>query len=240
MLPSVSVPSEDVIHFLVIDDDKHRCEHLSQYLKGHGFVLHKGFDHPEMPNSSKPETIDLIIARDTLWDKGIRNAIKSEFKSLPPVILILTTTEGSDTLSSHGPNIEAYLNEPFSAHDLLASIQTILRRKKLQRRPVNSLVTEFFGWRLEHETRSLLREGKAPDILSRSEYELLKLLMRRPGRALSRDQILDTIYGPKYRNFGRAIDVQISRLRRKLKIEGEEDIIRTIRGLGYMFRPDNQ
>jgi two-component system OmpR family response regulator len=132
-----------------------------------------------------------------------------------------------------------YVPKPCNPRELLARVRAVLRRRR-EPRGDDSLdaACEFAGWRLDlvrHELRS--PEGAVVN-LSSGEFSLLRAFVERPQRVLTRDQLLEYARGPQSEAFDRAIDVQISRLRRKLddSVSGQE-LIRTVRNEGYIFTP---
>ena len=132
-----------------------------------------------------------------------------------------------------------YLAKPFNPRELLARISAVLRRTQ-SRPPGQSTkpqrLVQFAGWRLDTMKRELSdSRGVAVD-LSTGEYDLLVAFLDAPQRVLSRDHLLDATRTRAPEAFDRSVDVQISRLRRK--IEAEQEMIKTIRGVGYMFTPD--
>jgi two-component system OmpR family response regulator len=119
---------------------------------------------------------------------------------------------------------------------LLARVRAVLRRT--EQRPAGPPTTagcEFAGWRLDLVRRELRSAHGVVVHLSSGEFSLLRAFVEHPQRVLTRDQLLEMARGPESEAFDRAIDVQISRLRRKLDDGGGQDLIRTIRNEGYMF-----
>jgi two-component system OmpR family response regulator len=146
---------------------------------------------------------------------------------------------GEDTDKIVGLELGAddYLAKPCNPRELLARIRAVLRRRGEPRagEASSGAALEFEGWRLD----LLRRELRGPDGvvvgLSNGEFHLLRALAERPMRVLSRDQLLDLCRGEQSEQFDRSIDVQVSRLRRKLSRGSGSDPIRTVRGEGYMF-----
>ena len=129
-----------------------------------------------------------------------------------------------------------YLAKPFEPHELLARIRAILRRPVLGRE--NATATEcytFAGWRLDWTARTLTDPSGRAMALTSGELSLLLAFVERPGRILSRDQLLALTHGPLAENFDRAVDLAVSRLRRKLDRPEQPPLIETVRGVGYRF-----
>jgi two-component system OmpR family response regulator len=129
-----------------------------------------------------------------------------------------------------------YVPKPCNPRELLARVRAVLRRA--EQRTTGAGVDagcEFAGWRLDLVRRELRSPAGVIVNLSSGEFSLLRAFVERPQRVLTRDQLLEFARGPDSDAFDRAIDVQISRLRRKLDDGGGQDLIRTIRNEGYMF-----
>jgi two-component system OmpR family response regulator len=152
----------------------------------------------------------------------------------------MLSAAGDDTDRIVGLEVGAddYLPKPCNPRELLARIRAVLRRGNGPDGGSGSgMVAEFAGWRLNLVTRALTGPSGTLVNLSDGEFSLLRAFVERPQRVLTRDQLLDEARGRDSDAFDRAIDVQVSRLRRKLAIEGDVEIIRTIRHEGYQFLP---
>jgi two-component system OmpR family response regulator len=148
--------------------------------------------------------------------------------------------EESDRIIGLELGADDYLSKPCNPRELLARVRAVLRRR---RDPAPSEETlgaacEFAGWRLDL-VRHELRSPRAVVVnLSSGEFSLLRAFVEHPQRVLTRDQLLEYARGPQSDAFDRAIDVQISRLRRKLEDGGGGiELIRTVRSEGYIFTP---
>src|SRR5215471_1206919 len=156
----------------------------------------------------------------------------------PAIIMLSAMGEETDRIVGLELGADDYVSKPCNPRELLARVRAVLRRRREPRSAEDSLdaACEFAGWRLDlvrHELRS--PEGVVVN-LSSGEFSLLRAFVERPQRVLTRDQLLEYARGPDSDAFDRAIDVQISRLRRKLDDGGGgQDLIRTIRNEGYMF-----
>ena len=132
-----------------------------------------------------------------------------------------------------------YLPKPCNPRELLARVRAVLRRRQEPKavEEHHGGVLEFAGWRLDLVRRELQSPQGVVVALTSGEFMLLRALLERPQRILTRDELLDVARGPDAESFDRAIDVQISRLRRKLEdgAGGQGALIRTIRNEGYMF-----
>jgi two-component system OmpR family response regulator len=152
-----------------------------------------------------------------------------------PVILLTALAEESDRVLGLEIGADDYLIKPFSPRELLARIRAVLRRAPHQlavHRDGGVRQYRFGGWTLEPGRRTLLDASGVLVSLTGGEYDLLVALARNPGRVLGRDQLLELTRGRAAQAFDRSVDVQMSRLRRKL---GDPDLIKTVRGGGYLL-----
>ena len=238
-----AAPAEPVeasaIRVLVVDDDKELRDLTSQFLVQNGFQVHTAAQGREMDKILARGDIGLVVLDYMMpGEDGLSICKRLQDQGGPPVIMLSARGEEIDRIVGLELGADDYMAKPFHPRELLARIRAVLRRRETRvSGEKGSPLTHFFGWALDNIKRSLTRPDGVHVALSNAEFELLRVFLDRPGRALSRDQILDFLHGPNTDSFDRAIDVQISRLRRKLSDDANEDIIRTIRGVGYMFKP---
>lgn len=224
---------------LIVDDDKDIRDLTGDFLNNNGFEVHTAPGAREMDRILARGDIELIVLDYMMpGEDGLSVCKRLTDKGGPPVIMLSARGEEIDRIVGLELGADDYMAKPFHPRELLARIRAVLRRR--EERPqygAKAPVTQFFGWQLDNIKRTLTRPDGVQVALSNAEFELLRVFLDRPGRAMSRDQILDHLHGPNSDSFDRAIDVQISRLRRKLGDDHNEEIIRTIRGIGYMFKP---
>ena len=127
-----------------------------------------------------------------------------------------------------------YLTKPFEPRELLARVRALLRRPSTDR-PAGGL--SFAGWRLDVEERRLRDPAGRQMSLSEGDHALLAAFVQRPGRVLTRDALLDLARGLDVESYDRAVDIAVSRLRRKLAEADPTPLIETVRGVGYRFLP---
>ncbi|MDC7675731.1 response regulator [Asticcacaulis machinosus] len=234
-----NTPSIKTSRLLVVDDDRDLRDLISDFLGQHGFEIHTASGAREMDRVLMRGDIDLVVLDFMMpGEDGLSICRRLNAAKGPPVIMLSARAEEVDRIVGLELGADDYLAKPFHPRELLARIRAVLRRgEQGPRNDGASPITHFFGWQLDNIKRILIRPDGVQVALSNAEFELLRVFLDRPGRALSRDQILDFLHGPNSESFDRAIDVQISRLRRKLNDDTQDEIIRTIRGIGYMFRP---
>jgi two-component system OmpR family response regulator len=233
-------------HILVCDDDSDLRHLLAQFLLEHGYAVvgvGSGRDLDRQMRSGA--TVDLVILDIMLpGQSGIE--ICRDLRASSNIPILMLTARGDETDRIVGLEIGAddYMSKPFSPNELLARIKALLRRSRMSqetdvgRRKRN---LEFEGWRLDTLRRELRNpEGVIVD-LSAGEYALLAAFLEMPQRILSREQLLEAARSPDAMHLDRSIDVQVSRLRRKIDrgVDGES-FIKTVRGAGYMFVPTVQ
>jgi len=215
---------------LLIDDDEHLAAPLAAYLARHDFTL----DGATRPSEG------LRRLRETAYDAAILDVMLPEMDGFAlcreirrdsdiPIIMLTARGEVMDRVVGLELGADDYLPKPFEPRELLARLQTILRRGRATAPASRKLV--FDGLAIDTERRQVLRHG-APIELTGTEFELLVLLAREPQKVFSRDEILNRLRGQEAELFTRAVDILVSRLRRKLE---PLDCIKTLRNAGYTF-----
>lgn len=233
-------------HILVVDDDREIRDLLGRYLTKQGYRVTTAADGRDMRDAMRDRTIDLVVLDIMLpGDDGL--SLCREIRSRSPIPVIMLTAKGDDVDRIVGLEMGAddYLPKPFNPRELMARIKAVLRRSGEApgglaggRREEEGGILSFEGWRLDLERRELTAPDGVLVPLSAGEFGLLAALAARPQRVLSRDQLLDLVRGRDAQPFDRSIDVQVSRLRRKIETDMREPrLIKTVRGGGYMFTP---
>jgi len=223
---------------LVVDDDPGVREVLADFLRGHGYAVETAGDGRAMDAAMAGFAPDLIVL-DLMMpgEDGLSICKRLSAESGGPAVIMLSAMgEETDRIVGLELGADDYLPKPCSPRELLARTRAVLRRRREAPGPeAASSCLEFDGWSLDLVRRELRSAAGVVVNLSGGEFHLLRVLVERPGRVLTRDQLLDLARGPTSEAFDRAIDVQISRLRRKLEDGAGRDPIRTVRGEGYMF-----
>src|ERR1700761_1270208 len=158
-----------------------------------------------------------------------------------PVLMVTAKSDDLDRIIGLEVGADDYLPKPFNPRELVARVRAILRRTRDAHRappPSISELYRFAGWALNPASRAL-KDPKGERVeLTGGEFDLLMVLLNHPQRVLNRDQLLDWTRGRSAAPFDRAIDVQLSRLRRKLRDDTKTpSVIKTVRGGGYLFAP---
>ncbi len=232
-------------HILVVDDDREIRDLLARFLGQHGFRVSTAKDGTEMMRVLDGYGIDLVVLDIMMpGEDGLSlcRRLRGQGSDLP-VIMLTAKGEDVDRIIGLEMGADDYLPKPFNPRELLARIKTVLRRagpREPAREPGAEPVYQFDGWSLDSGRRALTAPDGGMVDLSAGEYDLLLALVERPRRVLSRDQLLDLARGRSAAPFDRAIDIQVSRLRRKLGDDAKTGgvLIKTVRGGGYMFTPE--
>ncbi|MDX9860922.1 MAG: response regulator [Rhodospirillales bacterium] len=239
---------ESSLHILVVDDDREIRDLLGRFLGKHGYRVSTAADGREMAKVLSDWAIDLIVLDLMLpGEDGLTLCRNLRSSSDIPVIMLTAMGEETDRIIGLEMGADDYLPKPFNPRELLARMKAVLRRADAQpgRRAARAMtdgegetVVAFAGWKFNLDSRELASPDGVRVELSGGEYELLAAFVSRPQRVLSRDQLLDLARGRDSQPFDRAIDVQVSRLRRKIEADpANPQVIKTVRGGGYVFTP---
>lgn len=222
---------------LMVDDDPGIRDVVSDFLGMHGYSVATAGDAREMERALAQGPVDLIVLDVMLpGEDGLAICRRLSVEGGPPIIMLSAMGEDTDRIVGLELGADDYLSKPCNPRELLARVRAVLRRAEHREREVpTGAGCEFAGWRLDLVRRELRSPAGVVVNLSSGEFSLLRAFVEHPQRVLTRDQLLDFARGPTSEAFDRAIDVQISRLRRKLEDGTESDLIRTVRNEGYMF-----
>jgi len=222
---------------LVVDDDVELRGQISFYLTEHGFQVHEAADAREMDQTLASEPIDLIVLDLMLpGEDGLSICRRLSGTGGPAIIMLSAMGEEVDRVLGLELGADDYLPKSASPRELMARVRAVLRRQDEVRggAPRRGAAYHFQGFTLDVVRRRLRAPNGTTVLLTGGEYALLQVLLEHPQRILSRDQLLDLTRGADAEVFDRAIDVQISRLRRKLDDPGAK-LIKTCRGAGYLL-----
>ena len=227
-------------HVLVVDDDREIRDLLAGFLRRHGYRIETAADGREMFAALGAGRFDLIVLDLMLpGEDGLSLCRRVRADSDLPIIMLTAVGEDTDRIVGLEVGADDYLPKPFNPRELLARIRAVLRRAtEVQRQPEcdRSRRFEFNGWMLDAVRRCLHAPDGAPVDLTAGEYGLLLALLEHPGRVLNRDQILDLTRGREAGPFDRSVDIQVSRLRRKIEDDPKRPaLIKTVRSGGYVF-----
>ena len=225
---------------LIVDDDPEIRRLLVDYLARNSFDAYAARDGREMWQALERHAIDLVVLDLMLPDTdGLTLCRDLRAKSSLPVLMLTARGEETDRIIGIEMGADDYLVKPFNPRELLARIKSILRRTRAlppNLRPEQARHLSFSGWTLDTASRLLSAPDGVATPLSGGEYRLLRILLDHPNRVLNRDQLTELIHGREAEAYDRAIDVQISRLRQRLRDDSREpELIKTVRGEGYVL-----
>ena len=228
---------------LIVDDDQEIRRLLVDYLARNGLTAIPARDGREMWHALERHAVDLIVLDLMLPDIDGLTLCRDLRARTPtaaiPVMMLTARGEDADRIVGIEMGADDYLVKPFNPRELLARIKSILRRTRAlppNLRPESTRCLSFAGWCLDTATRVLTAPDGVVTPLSGGEFRLLRILLEHPNRVLSRDQLTEMIHGREADAYDRAIDVQISRLRQRLRDDSREpQLIKTVRGEGYVL-----
>ena len=229
----------DSASLLVVDDDGEILGLVAKFLRGNGFRVHTARNGAEMMETLGRAPVDLVVL-DLMMPgtNGLDLCRNLRRTSAVPVVMLTAKGDDIDRIIGLEVGADDYLPKPFNPRELLARINAVLRRSRTASPSMDRTGRGFAfdGWRLDTLKRELTNPQGVVVDLSTGEYDLLLAFLEAPQRVLSRDFLLDAARNRTAEAFDRTIDVQVSRLRRK--IGGPADLIKTVRGAGYMFTAD--
>jgi two-component system OmpR family response regulator len=227
-------------HILFVEDDRDIRTLVADFLEQNGYRVSAAKDGRDMDRALDVSRIDLLIL-DIMLPKedGLSLCRRVRASSNIPIIMLTARASEVDRVVGLEIGADDYLTKPFSTHELLARIRALLRRAQSVARPPHARqrsVLQFAGWSLDVGTRRLTSADGAQVPLTGGEFELLAAFCDRPNRVLTRDQLLDLTRGRSPAVFDRSIDIQVSRLRRKIEADPKDPmLIQTVRSGGYIF-----
>jgi two-component system OmpR family response regulator len=236
VLPDRTVAT--LAHLLVVDDDAGIRVLLAERLGAYGYRVTTAASVAEMDRVLARDTIDLILL-DVMMpgEDGLSACRRLVQQGGPPVIILSALGDEQDRIVGLEIGADHYLSKPCSPREILAHVRALLRRSAAAETSSDDRRGFVFdGWRMDLDSHELLDPEGVLVHLSDGEFAVLRAFVEHPRRVLTREALLHAARGPDSDAFDRAIDVQVSRLRRKLRA-GESDLIRTVRNEGYLFVP---
>ncbi|MGE5335070.1 MAG: response regulator transcription factor [Nitrososphaerota archaeon] len=221
-------------HILLVDDDRHISQVLRRALVYEGYsvdVAHNGNDALQKTIERPPDVVILdIMLPGGMSGLDICDRLRKSGNQVP--ILMLTAKDAiTDRVAGLDMGADDYLVKPVDLNELQARVRALLRR----RNPEQTEVLRFADLELDTGTRIAHRGARAIE-LSTTEYELLALFLRRPRQVLTRDIIMDRVWGYDFEGASNVLEVYIGYLRSKLEEKSEPRLIHTVRGAGYVLR----
>lgn len=231
-------------NILIVDDHREIRDALKRYLERNGFRASAVESTKAMDNAMADGCFDLIVLDIMMpGEDGLSACRRLRNESNAAVLMLTALGEDTDRIVGLELGADDYLAKPFNPREVLARIKAILRRRE---RPPVALGGPYGGkqlrfdrWTLDIDRRVLTDQANETVTLTMGDFQLLVAFLERPRMVLSRDRLLDLTSGREATPFDRAIDNQVSRLRRKIERDSANpELIATVRGGGYCFMAD--
>jgi two-component system, OmpR family, response regulator MprA len=217
---------------LVVDDDPHILSMMRRVLEIDGYAVTVAPDGDEALQVLRSEAIDLLILDVMMPGRdGFEVCRTVRRESGLPILMLTARDEATDKVTGLDCGADDYVVKPFNPDELTARVRALLRR--MQPRQVE--VLRFQNVELVPSAREASRDGDPLELTAR-EFDLLELFLRHPRQVLSREQILQEVWGFDYLGDSNLVDVRIKYLRDKLEAAGRPRVIQTVRGAGYALR----
>ncbi|MCX4553991.1 response regulator transcription factor [Streptomyces sp. NBC_01387] len=232
-------PDGDPVRVLVVDDEPDLTEVLAGVLAGEGWQVRTAADGASALATARDFRPDAVVLDWMLPDLDglqVLRELRQEARSV--CVLFLTARDAvEDRIAGLTAGGDDYVTKPFSLEEVLARLRGLLRRAGMTAAPGENWLT-VGDLMMDEEAREVRRDGSVVD-LSRTEFELLRFLMRNPRRVLSKAQILDRVWAYDFGGRAHIVELYISYLRKKIDA-GRTPMIHTVRGVGYVLKPDSR
>ncbi len=227
-------------HVLVVDDDKAVRESLRRSLEFNGYAVSLASDGAEalagiggLANGMGPDVVVMDVMMPRLDGIETTKALRKAGNDVP--VLVLTARDAvGDRVEGLDAGADDYLTKPFALQELLARLRALLRRVVPPEGDADEVLS-FADLSMDLATREVLR-GSRPMELTRTEFTLLEMFLRRPRRVLERSFILEEVWGYDFPTTANSLEVYVGYLRRKTEAEGEVRLLHTVRGVGYVLK----
>jgi len=231
----ISVPTR----ILVVDDEVQITRVLRAYLEQAGFAVSTAYDGREALRLARQESPDLIILDLMLPEVDgldVCRALRKE--SGVPIIMLTARVEETDRVIGLELGADDYVTKPFSPREVVARVRAVLRRVRAASEVPDNETLEVGDLVLDAGRRSLTVSGRRVE-LTPSEFEILRTMMRSPGRVFTRAQLLEAAQGETYEGYERTVDTHIKNLRQKIEaVPRRPSYLLTVHGVGYRMRED--
>lgn len=221
---------------LVIEDESSISTVVRAYLEQGGYrvlAAHNGIDGLALARAEHPDLVVLDLMLPGM--DGMQVAAELRAESDVFILMLTARSEEADRVAGLRIGADDYLTKPFSPRELVARVEAILRRRRSST-PAES-VLRFPLLRIDPERREVWANSAQVE-LTTTEFDVLLALARHAGKVLSREQLMDLVWGADFYGTDRVVDVYVGQVRRKLEAATGETVIRTIRGVGYKFVDD--
>jgi two-component system phosphate regulon response regulator OmpR len=230
---------------MLVDDEPDLCAMVVEYLGRHGYIVETAANGGELDKHLNDGVPDLVILDINLpGESGFDIARRIRARSDVPIVMLTAADDVIDRVVGLELGADDYITKPFDLRELRARIQAVLRRNAHPAVPATtpvalpSTTVRFGDFLLDLDSRRLLRDDGQEQELTAMEFDLLAAFAKNPNRVLSRERLLVLAHNRDTDPFDRSIDVRITRIRRKLERDpARPQLIKTMRGAGYMFVP---
>lgn len=221
---------------LVVDDDKAVRESLRRSLEFNGYAVtlaHDGAEALASIGSARPDVVVMDVMMPRLGGLETTRALRAAGNDVP--VLVLTARDAvGDRVEGLDAGADDYLTKPFALAELLARLRALLRRVAPAEGAADEVLS-FADLSMDTATREV-RRGERLIELTRTEFALLEMFLRRPRRVLERSFILEEVWGYDFPTTANSLEVYVGYLRRKTEAEGEPRLLHTVRGVGYVLK----
>jgi len=232
----MEIESTEQQHIMVVEDDTSLARWITDYLESHGFLVTlatQGDIALELLRSDEPDAVVLDLNLPVV--DGLEVCTRARAFYSNPIIMLTARDTDSDEVLGLETGADDYLAKPVKPTVLLARLRALLRRNFNR---ADQTVIHVGGLTVDSQSRTVTLNDDVVSV-SAHEFDVLHLLVTHVGEVLSRDALVEKIRGIEYDGFDRSVDICISRLRRKLKDDGQEPRrIKTLRGVGYLLAAD--
>jgi two-component system response regulator MprA len=221
---------------LVIDDDEKITSMLRRSLAFEGYSVttaHNGTEGLKQMLAMEPDLVILDVMMPQMDGWEVCRRVREGGSSVP-ILMLTAKDEVSERVKGLDLGADDYLVKPFALEELLARVRSLLRRRGDTAEPKTNRI-QFEDVTLDLDTREVFRDGHSIELTTK-EFELLHLFLQNPKRVLSRDTIMEKIWGYDYSGESNVLEVYVALLRQKLEEHGGKRIIQTVRGAGYVLR----
>ena len=224
----------DQPHVLVVDDDSHIAASLRRALIYEGYAVDVAPDGAVALNRARERIPDLVVLDVMLPGmSGVEVCERLRAAGDVPILMLTAKDATADRVMGLDSGADDYLVKPFAYEELMARIRALLRRQA----PRTRKVLRYADLSMDLGTREV-RRAERPISLTPKEFDLLQHFLRNPRQVLTRDRILDAVWGYDFGATSNSVDVYVGYVRQKLEDGGESRLIQTMRGVGYALRED--
>ena len=223
---------------LIVEDDPDTAKLVGLYLQRDGHKVMSAADGLEglrLAREARPDLVVLDLMLPRLDGIEVCRALRTE--SEVPIVMVTARVEEEDRLQGLDLGADDYVSKPFSPRELASRVRAVLRRTIRDASQKGPAEVKHGEVTVDLHRRSVNVKGEKAS-LTPTEFRLLVMLIKEPGRTFSREQIIDQVFGYDFDGFDRTVDAHVANVRRKIRSNGESKYIRTVYGVGYRFSDD--